>query len=123
MGRSATIGTVASTCAATLAGDVMPSDPKYALTLTVTRVEAGRATTSSGSENGTPPSSAAWNWSVATASDVPGFWSVRYSTKPWRTVPSAKYDVWSGPPGPTPGPVSLSVTVTGMSTASRCVSP
>src|SRR5439155_5248242 len=121
--RSPTTAAVATTAMLRLTGVLTPWPATKPPTLTVTRLEGGRATTSAGSEKGTPPSSAAWNWSVATASDPPGFWSVRYSTKPGRTVPSAKYDVWSGPPGPSPGPVSLSVTVTGMSTASRCVSP
>src|SRR5438552_19071676 len=57
MGRSATIGTVASTCAATLAGDVMPSDPKYRLTLTVTREWAGSAWLCGATVIGIPPSS------------------------------------------------------------------
>src|SRR3989442_439387 len=73
------------------------AEERKELMFTVTRDPAGTATTSSGTATALPVSDDAWNASVVLAARAPGFWSVRYSTKPGRTVPSAKRNVVAAP--------------------------
>src|SRR2546427_276994 len=84
------------------------AEERKELMFTVTRDPAGTATTSSGTATALPVSDDAWNASVVLAARAPGFWSVRYSTKPGRTVPSAKRNVFfvmiRRPPTSTPFP-------------------
>src|SRR5437660_1162935 len=71
-------------------GGAMPWLVRYGPTLNVTREWAGVGTDASGTTIFAPPSSEAWNASVAVPSTAPGLWIVRYSMNPGRTVPSAK---------------------------------
>src|SRR5438128_2149684 len=66
------------------------------LTLTVTRDEGGRVTESIGIATGVFASSDPWKVSAATVGVTLAFWRVRYSTKPGRTVPSAKLNMSDG---------------------------
>src|SRR5947207_446396 len=83
------MGTVASTRTDRLAGPATRA-VTYRLTSNVTRLLGGKGTEAGGTASAAPPSSEAWKVSDAVPAAVPGFWSVRYSWKPGRTVPSAK---------------------------------
>src|SRR5439155_21612955 len=63
------------------------------VTSTVTRERGRTISLCSVMVTGVPPSSTAWKLNVAVAGAEPGFWRVRYSAKPGRTVPSAKSKV------------------------------
>ena len=89
-GRSATRGWSEETFTATLSGVGTPWEATCSFTLTVTRPLAGTGRTSDGTATGVPASLDPWNDSVAVAALDPGFCRVMYSTKPGRTVPSAK---------------------------------
>ena len=56
------------------------------------RLPAGTGTGVTGTDTVPPESSVAGKLNVAVAARVPGFWIVRYSTNPGRTVPSAKWN-------------------------------
>src|SRR5439155_1472725 len=70
-------------------------------TLSVTRPPAGTGMVSPGTLTAAPPSLVAGNANCAEAPVRPGFWSVRYSTKPGRIVPSAKLNVVDNAGAPT----------------------
>jgi hypothetical protein len=67
--------------------------------LIVIRDAPGTETVCGGTDTATPASVAAWNVSVAVPPLLPGFWRVRNSTKPGRTVPSANRNVVAPPGG------------------------
>src|SRR5438552_320342 len=92
MGRSATIGLSALTFTERLTGVGIAGfwPVRYWLTLTVTRELGGSVTASDGTGTAPPPSLDAWKLRTAATELGLGFWMVTYSTKPGRTVPSAK---------------------------------
>ena len=100
-GRSATSGWSEVSLTETLRGVGTPREATQSLTLTVTRELAGTDTTSSGTPTAPPLSLEAWKASVAVAATPPGFWMVRYSTKPGRTVPSANRNWFDAALAPT----------------------
>src|SRR5260221_482377 len=89
-GRSATTGSAVETLTDTLTGGTTPKPARWLLMLTVTRELAGNNTDEGDTLMAAPASVDAWNWRIALVGVAPGFCSVRYSTNPGRTVPSAK---------------------------------
>src|SRR5439155_552535 len=100
-GRPATRGWSDVSLTETLRGVGTLGEPDQSLTLTVIREMAGTKTTSSVTPTAPPLSLEALFPYATLFRSPPGFWIVRYSTKPGRTVPSANRNWLEGASAPT----------------------